>query len=218
MTVREGSRRMDKVAAPGSIRAAPSAVRKAQQYKSYNYLINEIQSIKKRQSHYKPETKVFQNNYTGTTSTGTLTSINFLGDISQGLLNTDRVGSSIRVKRIELVCEATSGGIPQRLQTFLLVRPHDNDNPVIGDFLAGNLKMYDTTSGWEIWREHMVNFSSENLNGVHMTKTFAHGGMKVTYEQGSANPTRNPIFFVHTNNIGSGVTYNLAVRVWYTDA
>jgi len=219
MTVREGSRRLDVGKPIGSVRGAPSAIRKAQQYKSYNYLVNEIQQIKKKQSHYKPETKVFQNNYSGTTAVSAVTTVNFLSDISQGLLNTDRVGSSIRIKRIEIVCDArTAGGVREKDQSFILVRPHENDNPVIGDFLPGKFAMYDTTSGWEIWREHMNYFSAENLLGCHLSKSFAHGGMKIVYEQGSSNPTKNPIFWCHVNKHSVNMIYDLAVRVYYTDA
>ena len=210
------SRRLQEAKPIGSVRGAPSAIRKAQQSKSYNYLINEIQTLKKLHSSLKPETKVYQVTSAASTTTGTITSVNLFSAITQGLDNDNRVGSTIRVKRIELACMAPTNALAFE-QAFFLVRPHDKDNPVIGDFTGGKLPLYDTTSGWEVWRHHN-SITDTQLGGADMVKTFGHGGMKVTFENGSANPTKNALYWVHYNQAGSSVTYQLAYRIWFTDA
>jgi len=200
----------------GSIRAAPSAVRKAQQSKSYNYLIGEIQGLKRANAKIKPETKVYQETKVATTTSGTISAVNLLSQITQGLANDNRVGSTIRVKRIEITCMAPTDALTAD-QSFFLIRPHDKDNPVIGDFSGGKIPLYDTTSGWEIWRHHDA-ITDKQLGGADIHKVFRHGGMKVTFEAGSANPTKNALYWVHYNNVGTSISYQLAYRVWFTDA
>jgi len=214
MTVR--SRKIQEAKPIGSVRGAPSAIRKAQQSRSYNYLINEIQTLKKLQSSIKPETKVYQSTTAASTTSGTITTVNLLSAITQGLDNDKRVGSTIRVKRIEITCMAPTNALTAD-QNFYLVRPHDKDNPIIGDFSGGKLPLYDTTSGWEIWRHHN-GITETTLGGADMVKTFGHGGMKVTFENGSANPTKNALYWCHINQVGSAISYQLAYRVWFTDA
>jgi len=209
-------RRNQEVKPVGSVRGAPSAVRKAQQYRSYNYLINEIQALKKNNANVKPETKVYQSTTSASTTSGTITAVNLLSAITQGLNNDERVGSTIRVKRIEITCMAPTDSFIAD-QSFFLIRPHDKDNPVVGDFSGGKIPLYDTTSGWEIWRHHDA-ITDKQIGGADMIKTFAHGGMKVTFEQGSANPTKNALYWIHWNNVGSLISYQLAYRVWFTDA
>ena len=214
MTVRH--RRIQEAKPIGSVRGAPSAIRKAYQARSYNYLVNEIQGLKKAQSNIRPETKVYQVTSAASTTSGTITTINLLSAITQGLDNDNRVGSTIRVKRVEITCMAPTDGLVAD-QSFFLVRPHDKDNPVVGDFSGGKIPLYDTTSGWEIWRHHDA-ITDKQLGGADMVKTFGHGGMKVTFENGSANPTKNALYWVHYNQVGSAITYQLAYRVWFTDA
>lgn len=213
MTIR---RRIQEGNLRGSVQASPYAVKRVQYSRAYTALRDDVQRLKKQVSNNRPETKVMQHVFTGTTVTATTSAVNILAEISQGLASENRVGSSIRVKRVELVCGAPTNQTVAS-QTFCLVRPHDNDNPIIGDFTGGKYSMYDTTSGWEIWRYHS-GMNDNRLGGCDISKSFGHGGMKVTYEQGSTNPTRNPLYWVHINRSGSSVAYELTVRVWFTDA
>lgn len=210
-------RRIQEAKPVGNIRGAPSAIKKAQNTWSFNYLVNEIQGLKRRQGQSKPETKVYQNATSAATVASQTSAVNLFANISQGLNNDERVGSKIRVKRIEISCSAPDDAVFNN-QNFYLIRPHENDNPIVGDFSAGVYPMYDTTSGWEIWRHHS-NFDQNNVcSGAEVVKTFGHGGMLVTFEAGSSNPTRNPVFWVHLNKSAQARSYYLSYRIWYTDA
>lgn len=215
MTV--SSRRIQDAKPVGTVRGAPSAIKKAQNTRSFNYLVDEIQSLKRKQGQNKAETKVYQVATSAATVSSTISSVNLFSNISQGLNNDERVGSKIRVKRIEIVCSAPDDSLRDG-QNFYLIRPHDNDNPIVGDFTGGKYPLYDTTSGWEIYRHHANFDDSSVVVGCNMVKTFGHGGMLVTFETGSANPTRNPVFFVHYNAGTTGASYYLSYRIWYTDA
>lgn len=210
------SRALQAAKPEGTVRGAPSAIKKAQNTRSYNYLVNEIQTVKKLQSHYKPETKVFQTATSAAVVTNQTGAVNLFSQISQGLNNDERVGSKIRVKRVEISCSVGDDTFI-RNQNFYLIRPHENDNPIVGDFSGGIYPVYDTTSGWEVWRYH-CNMHDTPIAGTEVVKTFGHGGMLVTFEAGSANPTRNPLFWVTFNRDTSSRSYYLTYRIWYTDA
>lgn len=211
------SRRTQDLKPKGSIRGAPSAIKKAQNTRSFNFLVDEIQGLKKKLGQNKPETKVYQNATSASTVSGTISSVNLFAQIAQGLNNDERVGSKIRVKRIEIVVSAPDDTL-RTGQSFYLIRPHENDNPIIGDFSGGIYPLYDTTSGWEIWKHHCNLDDNTSVNGANISKSFGHGGMLVTFETGSANPTRNPVFLSHINKDTAGISYYLSYRIWYTDA
>ncbi|WP_219929644.1 hypothetical protein, partial [Achromobacter pulmonis] len=136
-------------------------------------------------------------------------SLTELTAIAQGDGVADREGASIRVHRIE-VCGSTN----RDATDLYFVSPKMNNAPTYGDFLSvtGGFVNRDA---FILWWKQITSTTGGNSTDAAYSFRFP---MKIHYSgSSSTSGQRNRIWFVVKNDTGGAISFEYALRIWYTD-
>jgi len=165
----------------------------------------------------KPETKVYTSLLQGTSGTLNNYTLDFkeLGGIVEGTGYNERIGSKIRVHKIEV------WGSSDNTFGIIVLKSKLAVDPVLADFegttcatLTGKL----VNNAYVILHQEFAKHMNQTETGiVRFVKTFK-AGIPVSYEDPTTGScSHNNLYFCAVNNTASAGNLDLRFRVFYTD-
>lgn len=171
-----------------------------------------LKRVETIQARRKPEMKKFHVSATPTLASNTATTID-LTNIAQGTGIGDRTANEIRIHRVDIRGNLTSGGVDS-----YLIQSHNTTFPAYADFYpvqGGHLNIVNQNTKFTEWK-YYKNYSGTNSN-MRITHSFRYP-MKVKFN-GAAGTSAvdNRLSLVIKNDTVASAVTQVSCVVYYTD-
>lgn len=171
-----------------------------------------LKRVETIQARRKPEMKKFHVSSSPTLASATATTID-LTNIAQGNGIGDRTANEIRIHRVDIRGNLTTGGVDS-----YLIQSHTTSFPVYADFYpiqGGHLNIVNQNTKFTEWK-YYKNYSGTNSN-MRISHSFKYP-MKVKFNAATGtSAVDNRLSLVMKNDTAASAAVQVSCVVYYTD-